>query len=101
MQAELVPLVSFLRALPIPSTHPSHPAAQAILAALKDAQRGYADMRGGWARRCVEEVSRKVVERAEKAGGAAGGREMGQWAFDLLSVADVRFHLSASYVGLV
>jgi exocyst complex protein 7 len=92
VQAELAPLVAFLRALPIPSTHPSHPAAPAILTALKDALRGYADMRGGWARRCVEDISKKVVDRAEKAGGAAGGREMGQWAFDLLSVIDVRFY---------
>lgn len=30
------------------TTHPSHPAANAIQMTLKDAQRGYADMHGSW-----------------------------------------------------
>ena len=42
----LTPLVTFLRGLPLPATHPSHPAANAIQSALREAQRGYADMRG-------------------------------------------------------
>lgn len=41
----LDPIVTSLRAMPQPSTHPSHPAAPAILQVLKDAQKGYADVR--------------------------------------------------------
>lgn len=57
---------------------------------LRDAQKGYADMRGAFARRCLEPGARRAVERAEKAGGAAGARELGQWADDFLSVVEVR-----------
>ncbi|KAH8116065.1 Cullin repeat-like-containing domain protein [Phellopilus nigrolimitatus] len=58
----LNPLVSFIRTLPLPATHPSHPAAISIQTALTDAQRGYADMRGTWIRRCLESDAKRVVE---------------------------------------
>ncbi|KAH9165745.1 hypothetical protein EDB89DRAFT_270856 [Lactarius sanguifluus] len=47
-------LVKFLPALPLPATHPSHLAPAAILSALKEAQRYYAEMRGNWAKKCLE-----------------------------------------------
>ena len=57
--ATLRPLVAFLRTLPLPATHPSHPAASGIQSALKDAQKGYGDMRGAWV------FGKRVVDRAE------------------------------------
>ena len=50
----LNPLIKFLYGLPLPAMHPSHPAAAVILSALKEAQRGYAEMRENWARKCLE-----------------------------------------------
>ena len=44
----LSPVANFLCTLPVPSTHPTHPAAQVILTILKEGQRGYAYMRGNW-----------------------------------------------------
>jgi exocyst complex component 7 len=41
----LQPIMETLRTMPQPSTHPSHPAAKSIYQALKDAQKGYGDVR--------------------------------------------------------
>lgn len=87
--ANLLPLVRFLRALPLPATHPSHLAAAAILSALKEAQRGYAEMRGNWARKCLEVYGRRVIDRAETTDRVASGQELGKWTSDLLDVAEV------------
>lgn len=87
--ATLQPLVKFLRALPLPTTHPSHPAAAAILSALKEAQRGYAEMRGNWARKCLEVYGRRVVDRAETTDGISAGGELGKWTNNLLDVIEV------------
>lgn len=89
--AILQPLVKFLRALPLPATHPSHLAAAAILSSLKEAQRGYAEMRGNWARKCLEVYGRRVIDRAETTDGVASGRELGRWASNLLDVVEVSF----------
>lgn len=89
--AILLPLVRVLRALPLPATHPSHLAAATILSSLKEAQRGYAEMRGSWARKCLEVYGRRVIDRAETTDGVASGRELGKWTSDLLSVIEVRF----------
>jgi exocyst complex component 7 len=87
----LEPVLVSLRGLPLPATHPSHPAAPGIFQALKEAQKGYGDMRGTWARKCLEGVGvRRVVERVETMDGIKGGKEMGRWVSGLLSVADVR-----------
>ena len=83
-------LVSFLRTLPMPATHPSHPAAQEILATLKDAQKGYADMRGAWAKKCLEMQGKRVVDRADTIDGVTAGQEFGRWVELVLSVAEVR-----------
>jgi len=40
----LQPIISCLRSMPQPSTHPSHPAAKAIYQALKEAQKGYGEV---------------------------------------------------------
>lgn len=86
--ASLQLLVKFLRALPLPATHPSHPAATAILSTLKEAQRGYAEMRGNWGRKCLELYGRRVVDRAETTDGVSAGREFGQWTSNLLEVIE-------------
>ena len=85
----LLPVVSFLRTLPLPPTHPSHPAAAGTQATLKEAQKGYADMRGSWIRKCLENYGRRVVDRAESIDGVASGRELGAWVGNLLNVAEV------------
>lgn len=86
----LRPLVSFLRTLPLPATHPSHPAAQGIQSALKDAQKGYGDMRGAWVRKCLETFGKRVVDRAETIDGVAAGQEVGNWTENLISIAEVK-----------
>ncbi|KLO10611.1 hypothetical protein SCHPADRAFT_906774 [Schizopora paradoxa] len=91
---ELLPIVSFLRTLPLPSTHPSHPAASSIQNALMDAQRGYADMRGSWSRKCLEADSRRAA--AEFSDGALGsdegrirqGVDFALWIERMLDVAE-------------
>ncbi|KAJ8581778.1 hypothetical protein M405DRAFT_601411 [Rhizopogon salebrosus TDB-379] len=93
LMSSLLPLVTFLRTLPLPSTHPSHPAASAILNTLKDAQRGYADMRGNWSRKALEMHSRRVVDRAETLDGVAAGKEFGTWIDNLLKVAEIEYTL--------
>ncbi|KIJ99168.1 hypothetical protein K443DRAFT_8598 [Laccaria amethystina LaAM-08-1] len=75
----LLPVVNFLRTLGVPSTHPTHPAAQVILTTLKEAQRGYADMRG---------LEREVPGRAGK---AACGFEFGEWVELILGTLDEEF----------
>lgn len=85
----LRPLVVFLRTLPLPSTHPSHPAAPAIMSTLKDAQKGYADMRGTWSRKCLEAQGKRVVDRADSIDTIAAGKDFGKWIESLLSVAEV------------
>ncbi|KIK53759.1 hypothetical protein GYMLUDRAFT_49193 [Collybiopsis luxurians FD-317 M1] len=89
----LLPVVSFLRTLPVPSTHPSHPAAGAILTTLKDAQRGYADMRGTWVKKCLESHGKRVVDRAETVEPLVTGKELGTWVQSLLSVARQEYNL--------
>ncbi len=89
VKQSLLPVVSFLRSLPLPATHPSHPAAPGIQATLKEAQKGYADMRGSWIRKCLENYGRRVVDRAETIDGVASGRELGTWVANLLNVAEV------------
>lgn len=91
--SQLNPLVTFLRTLPLPATYPSHPAAPAIQTALRDAQRGYSDMRGSWSRKCLETHSKRVVERAETIDGVSAGREFGAWVENLLNVAEQEYTL--------
>lgn len=89
LKPTLIPLVTFLRTLPLPPTHPSHPAASTIQTTLKEAQKGYADMRGSWGKKCLENYARRVVDRAETIDGVAAGKEFGDWVANLLSVAEV------------
>ncbi|KAF8491339.1 exocyst complex component exo70 subunit [Russula emetica] len=91
--ATLHPLVQFLRGLPLPATHPSHPAAAVILSSLKEAQRGYAEMRGNWARKCLEVYGRRVVDRSETTDGVLAGQELGTWTRNLLDVIEEEYSL--------
>lgn len=87
--SELLPIVNFLRTLPLPPTHPSHPAAPVIQATLKEAQKGYADMRGSWCLKCLEMYGKRIVERAETLDGVVAGRELGKWVDNLLFIVQV------------
>ncbi|KAH9930452.1 Cullin repeat-like-containing domain protein [Epithele typhae] len=96
----LKPLVVFLRTLPLPATHPSHPAAPGIQSALKDAQKGYGDMRGSWVRKCLETFGKRVVDRAETIEGVAAGREVGVWTENMLTVAEEEYSLLLELASL-
>ncbi|KAN0136076.1 hypothetical protein V8E53_005936 [Lactarius tabidus] len=74
------------------SLHPLH---TAILSSLKEAQRGYAEMRGSWARKCLEVYGRRVIDRAETTDRVASGRELAKWMSDLLSVIEMASTLLA------
>ncbi|KAJ7493648.1 Cullin repeat-like-containing domain protein [Mycena latifolia] len=89
----LRPLVAFMRTLPLPASHPSHPAAPAILSTLKDAQKGYADMRGTWSRKCLEAQGKRVVDRADTVDSIVAGKEFARWVESLMSVADEEYKL--------
>ncbi|PPQ78842.1 hypothetical protein CVT25_010628 [Psilocybe cyanescens] len=89
----LSPVVKFLRTLPLPSTHPSHPAAQSILATLKEAQQGYADMRGNWSVKCLEGQGKRLVVRAETVDPLMTGREFRDWVELMLGTAEEEYKL--------
>ena len=87
----LSPVVSFLRTLPLPATHPSHPAALSIFGTLKEAQKGYADMRGNWSVKCLEGQGKRLVARAESVDPLATGREFREWVELMLGTVEVSF----------
>ncbi|KAF8148207.1 exocyst complex component, exo70 subunit [Crassisporium funariophilum] len=89
----LSPVVGFLRTLPLPSTHPSHPAASSILATLKEAQKGYADMRGSWSVKCLEGQGKRLVARADTVDPLATGREFREWVELMLGTAEEEYKL--------
>ena len=85
----LSPVVSFLRSLPLPSTHPSHPAAQGIFATLSDAQNGYADMRGNWSVKCLEGQGKRLVARADTVDPLVTGGEFRDWVELIVGTVEV------------
>ena len=85
----LTPVVSFLRTLPLPSTHPSHPAAPVILSTLKEALKGYADMRGNWSVKCLEGQGKRLVARVEMVDPLTIGREFTEWVELILGTSEV------------
>lgn len=89
LMSTLTPVVVSLRAFPLPITHPSHPAAPGIFVTLKEAQKGYADMRGQWGRKCLETQSRRLLQRVETMEGVDGGREFGLFVEGILNHAEV------------
>ncbi|KAF8636329.1 hypothetical protein AX17_003620 [Amanita inopinata Kibby_2008] len=96
--ASLRPLVAFLRTLPLPATHPTHPAAPGIRTSLSEAQTGYADMRGAWSKKCLEGQAKKVVDEAGEGGielrdGVEAGKEFGKWVDLMLTVAEDEYSL--------
>lgn len=86
---QLIPIAAFLRTLPLPPTHPNHPAALAIQSTLRDAQRGHGEMRGGWCRKCLEPHAKRLLERSENVDGVLAGREVGAWVRNMLTLAEV------------
>ncbi|KAK7052358.1 Cullin repeat-like-containing domain protein [Favolaschia claudopus] len=84
-------LIAYMRTLPLPASHPSHPAAPAIMSTLKDAQKGYADMRGTWSRKCLEAQGKRVIDRADTVDSIVAGKDFGRWVESLLSVADEEY----------
>ncbi|KAF9556789.1 exocyst complex component, exo70 subunit [Agrocybe pediades] len=89
----LSPVVGFLRTLPLPSTHPSHPAAQSIFSTLKEAQKGYADMRGNWSVKCLDGQGKRLVARAESVDPLTTGREFREWVELMLGTAEEEYKL--------
>lgn len=87
--AQLIPIAAFLRTLPLPTTHPNHPAALAIQSTLRDAQRGHGEMRGGWSRKCLEPHAKRLLERFDNIDGVLAGREVGAWVHNMLTLAEV------------
>ncbi|KNZ77465.1 Exocyst complex protein exo70 [Termitomyces sp. J132] len=98
--ATLRQLVAFLRTLPLPSTHPSHPAAQTILTTLQDAQRGYADMRGVWAQKCLESQGKRCIDRADTIEPIPAGKEFGKWVELVLIVCSDEYQLLSQLTPL-
>jgi len=96
----LRPLVDFLRTLPLPPSHPSHPAAPAIQSALKEAQKGYGDMRGAWLRKCLEVYGKRAVERASTIDGIAAGQEFGKLVENILNVSEDEHSLLKDLIPL-
>ncbi|KAG8925974.1 hypothetical protein FRC02_009287 [Tulasnella sp. 418] len=89
--SNLAPIVNSLRSLPLPATHPSHPAAAGILAVLKEAQAGCAEMRGAWAKKSLESSSRRIlglIETDDSGGGVSTGKEVGKWVESVVAVAE-------------
>ncbi|KIO32205.1 hypothetical protein M407DRAFT_13962 [Tulasnella calospora MUT 4182] len=87
----LQPIVTALRSLPLPATHPSHPAATEIFETLKEAQNGYAEMRGAWAKRCLEPGYRAILGRVETesdGGGINAARDIAQWLEALIALSE-------------
>ncbi|KAF8168883.1 exocyst complex component, exo70 subunit [Pholiota molesta] len=89
----LSPVVQFLRTLPVPSTHPSHPAAASIFSTLKEAQKGYADMRGNWSVKCLEGQGKRLVARADTVDSLETGREFREWVELMLGTAEEEYKL--------
>ncbi|KAG6889605.1 hypothetical protein C0995_016131 [Termitomyces sp. Mi166 len=98
--ATLRQLVAFLRTLPLPSTHPSHPAAQAILTTLTEAQQGYADMRGVWAQKCLESQGKRCIDRADTIEPVPAGKEFGKWVEVVLIVCSDEYQLLSQLTPL-
>lgn len=87
----LHPIVTALRSLPLPATHPSHPAATEIFENLREAQSGYAEMRGTWAKRCLEPGYRAILGRVETesdGGGIQAARDIAEWLEALVAISE-------------
>ena len=85
----LAPVVLFRRTLPLPSTHSSHPAASGFLSTLKEAQKGYADMRGNWSVKCLEGQGKRLVAGAETIDSLTTGRGFTEWVELTLGTSEV------------
>lgn len=61
------------------------------MSTLKEAQKGYAEMRGAWARKCLETEAKRVLDRADTIDSLNAGKEFGYWASSLLNVAEEEY----------
>lgn len=61
------------------------------MSTLKDAQRGYADMRGTWSRKCLETQAKRVLDRADTIDSILAGKEFGDWVESLITIADQEY----------
>ncbi|KAF5342487.1 hypothetical protein D9611_001411 [Ephemerocybe angulata] len=93
LRPAVTPIVKLLRTLPLPSTHPSHPGAPAILRTFLDAQKGFADMRGNWSVKCLDAQGKGLVVRANEVDPLVTGREFGEWVELILATAEDEFKL--------
>lgn len=92
LESSLAPVVDTLHSLPLPATHPSHPASNGNLSTLKEAQDGYAAMRGAWSKRCVEIRSRELINGADREmDGIQISLDFAQWTAGLLLLAEVGY----------
>lgn len=99
LESSLAPVVDALHSLPLPATHPSHPASNGNLNILNEAQDGYASMRGSWVKRCLEIRSKDLIMGAEnEANGVQISLEYAQWTDGLFLLAEVLFILTYSPV---
>ena len=83
----------FLRTLPTPVTHPSHPAASAIYSTLKEAQKGYADVRGSWSKKGSETYAKRVIDRGGTIDAVSSGLGFGKWVENMMTVVEVSISL--------
>ncbi|TEB24086.1 hypothetical protein FA13DRAFT_1797469 [Coprinellus micaceus] len=104
--SSLTPIARFLRTLPVPGTHPNHPAAGEIGRILGETLKGYAEMRGGYVAKCMDAMGKKVVIDAsegrdsarrstdsERGGRKREGREFGEWVEGLVGVVEEEHRL--------
>ncbi|KZT33890.1 hypothetical protein SISSUDRAFT_1122622 [Sistotremastrum suecicum HHB10207 ss-3] len=91
----LLPLISTLRSLPNPSTHPSHPSSSSILATLKEATGTYVDIRGKWARAALEGGG-NVLDRVSSSAEGEGGVVFRAWFEGLVNIAADEYDLLQS-----
>lgn len=100
LRPSISPIVKLLRTLPLPSTHPSHPAAGAILKTFGDAQKGFADMRGNWGVKCLDSMGKRLVVRANEVDPLVTGREFGEWVEMILATSEEEHRLLQEFAPL-
>ena len=90
---QLIPIVSFLRTLPLPATHLNHLAALSVQSILRNAQHSYGEMRGGWSRKCFKPHAKRLFDRSKSVDGVLAGREIGTWVENMLMIAGVCLYI--------
>jgi exocyst complex protein 7 len=68
------------------------------MSTLRDAQRGYADMRGTWSRKWLEPGGKRVLDRADTIDTISSGKEFGTWVEALLNVSEVSIFIPLPFI---